>query len=76
MALSAADRERKDAALLMAIADATSRTKRDKIIKANPFSRTFHGRRFKNCANRKMTEPDGGVEQHTRRKYRLVIVIS
>jgi hypothetical protein len=45
MGLSAADRERKDAALLMAIADAMSRTKRDKIIKANPFSRIFHSRR-------------------------------
>jgi hypothetical protein len=43
-----------DAALVMASADATGRTKREKIIKANPFLEGFTVADLRNWADRKM----------------------
>jgi hypothetical protein len=43
-----------DAALIMANADATGRTKREKIIKANPFLERFTVADLRNWADRKM----------------------
>ena len=53
--LSAA--ENADAALVMATADATGRTKREKIIKANPFLEGFTVADLRNWADRKMRIP-------------------
>jgi hypothetical protein len=53
--LSAA--ENADAALVMAAADATGRTKREKIIKANPFLEGFTVADLRNWADRKMRVP-------------------
>jgi hypothetical protein len=49
--------ENADAALVMATADATGRTKRDKIIKANPFLERFTVADLRNWAERKMHVP-------------------
>jgi hypothetical protein len=49
--------ENADAALVMATADATSRTKREKIIKANPFLERFTVADLKIWADRKMRGP-------------------
>jgi hypothetical protein len=46
-----------DAALVMASADATGRTKREKIIKANPFLEGFTIADLRNWADRKMRVP-------------------
>jgi hypothetical protein len=46
-----------DAALVMANADATGRTKRDKIVKANPFLERFTVADLKGWADRKMRLP-------------------
>jgi len=46
-----------DAALVMASADATGRTKREKIIKANPFLEGFTVADLRNWADRKMRVP-------------------
>jgi hypothetical protein len=46
-----------DAALIMANADATGRTKREKIIKANPFLERFTVADLRNWADRKMQVP-------------------
>jgi hypothetical protein len=46
--------ENADAALVMATADATGRTKREKIIKANPFLERFTVADLRNWADRKM----------------------
>jgi hypothetical protein len=46
-----------DAALVMATADATGRTKREKIIKANPFLEGFTVADLRNWADRKMRVP-------------------
>jgi hypothetical protein len=46
-----------DAALVMANADATGRTKRDKIVKANPFLERFTVADLKSWADRKMRVP-------------------
>jgi hypothetical protein len=46
-----------DAALVMANADATGRTKREKIIKANPFMERFTVADLRNWADRKMQVP-------------------
>jgi hypothetical protein len=46
-----------DAALVMASADATGRTKREKIIKANPFLEGFTVANLRNWADRKMRIP-------------------
>jgi hypothetical protein len=46
-----------DAALILAGADATGRTKRDKITKANPFLERFTVADLKNWADRKMRGP-------------------
>ena len=46
-----------DAALIMAAADATGRTKREKIIKANPFLERFTVADLRNWADRKMRVP-------------------
>jgi hypothetical protein len=46
-----------DAALVMANADATGRTKREKIIKANPFLERFTVADLRNWAHRKMQVP-------------------
>jgi hypothetical protein len=46
-----------DAALVMANADATGRTKREKIIKANPFLERFTVTDIRNWADRKMQVP-------------------
>jgi len=46
-----------DAALVMANADATGRTKRDKIVKANPFLERFTVADLKSWADRKMRLP-------------------
>jgi hypothetical protein len=46
-----------DAALVMASADATGRTKREKIIKANPFLEGFTVADLRNWADRKMRSP-------------------
>src|ERR1035437_332232 len=49
--------ENADAALVMASADATGRTKREKIIKANPFLEHFTAADLKIWADRKMRGP-------------------
>jgi hypothetical protein len=49
--------EHADAALVMATADATGRTKREKIIKANPFLERFTVADLRNWADRKMQVP-------------------
>jgi hypothetical protein len=49
--------ENADAALVMATADATGRTKREKIIKANPFLERFTVADLRNWAARKMQVP-------------------
>jgi hypothetical protein len=49
--------ENADAALVMATADATGRTKREKIIKANPFLEGFTVADLRNWADRKMRVP-------------------
>jgi hypothetical protein len=46
-----------DAALVMANADATGRTKREKIVKANPFLERFTVADLRNWADRKMQVP-------------------
>jgi hypothetical protein len=46
-----------DAALVMANADATGRTKREKLIKANPFLERFTATDLRNWADRKMQVP-------------------
>jgi len=47
-----------DAALVMATADATGRTKREKIVKANPFLERFTVADLRNWADRKMRVPN------------------
>ena len=49
--------ENADAALVMATADATGRTNREKIIKANPFLERFAVADLRNWADRKMRIP-------------------
>jgi hypothetical protein len=49
--------ENADAALVMATADATGRTKREKIIKANPFLERFTVADIRSWADRKMRVP-------------------
>jgi hypothetical protein len=49
--------ENADAALVMATADATGRTKREKLIKANPFLERFTVTDLRNWADRKMQVP-------------------
>jgi hypothetical protein len=49
--------ENADAALVMATADPTGRTKREKIIKANPFLERFTVADLRNWADRKMRVP-------------------
>jgi hypothetical protein len=49
--------ENADAALVMATADATGRTKREKIIKANPFLERFTVADLRTWADRKMQVP-------------------
>ena len=49
--------ENADAALVMATADATGRTNREKIIKANPFLERFTVADLRNWADRKMRIP-------------------
>ena len=49
--------ENADAALVMATADATGRTQREKIIKANPFLERFTVADLRNWADRKMHVP-------------------
>jgi len=49
--------ENTDAALVMATADATGRTKREKIIKANPFLERFTVADLRNWAYGKMQVP-------------------
>jgi len=49
--------ENADAAFVMATADATGRTKREKIIKANPFLERFTVADLRNWADRKMQVP-------------------
>jgi hypothetical protein len=49
--------ENADAALVMATADATGRTKREKIIKANPFLERFTVADLRSWADRKMRVP-------------------
>jgi hypothetical protein len=43
-----------DSALIMATADATGRTKREKLVKANPFLERFTVADLRNWADRKM----------------------
>ena len=43
-----------DAALIMATADATGRTKREQLVKANPFLERFTVADLRNWADRKM----------------------
>jgi hypothetical protein len=50
-------KENADAALVMATADATGRTNREKIIKANPFLERFTVADLRNWADRKMQVP-------------------
>jgi len=50
--------ENADAASVMASADATGRTNREKLIKANPFLERFTVADLKNWAHRKMAVPD------------------
>jgi hypothetical protein len=47
--------ENADAASLMASADATGRTTREKLVNANPFLKELTVRDLKNWANRKMS---------------------
>jgi hypothetical protein len=49
--------ENADAALVMAMADATGRAKREKIVKANPFLERFTVADLRNWADRKMQVP-------------------
>ena len=49
--------ENADAALIMATADATGRTKREKLVKANPFLERFTVADLRNWADRKMRAP-------------------
>ena len=49
--------ENSDAASAMASADATGRTKREKIVKANPFLERFTVAELKSWADRKMRIP-------------------
>jgi hypothetical protein len=49
--------ENADAASVMATADATGRTNREKLIKANPFLERFTVADLKNWAHRKMAIP-------------------
>jgi hypothetical protein len=49
--------EHADAALVMATADATGRTKREKIVKANPFLEYFTVADLRSWADRKMRGP-------------------
>jgi hypothetical protein len=49
--------ENADAALVMATADTTGRTKREKIIKANPFLERFTVTDLRSWADRKMQVP-------------------
>ena len=49
--------ENADAALVMATADATGRTNREKIVKANPFLERFTVADLRNWADRKMRIP-------------------
>ena len=49
--------ENADAALVMATADATGRTKREKLVKANPFIERFTVADLRNWADRKMHVP-------------------
>jgi hypothetical protein len=49
--------ENADAALVMATADTTGRTKREKIIKANPFLERFTVADLRSWADRKMQVP-------------------
>jgi len=49
--------ENADAALVMATADTTGRTKREKIVKANPFLERFTVADLRNWADRKMQAP-------------------
>jgi hypothetical protein len=49
--------ENADAALVMATADATGRTNREKLIKANPFLERFTVADLRNWADRKMRAP-------------------
>ena len=53
--------ENADAALVMASADATGRSKREQIIKANPFLEHFTVTDLKIWADRKMRSPGAGV---------------
>jgi hypothetical protein len=53
-----------DAALVMANADATGRTKREKLIKANPFLERFTVTDLRNWADRKMQVPRAGAPVH------------
>jgi hypothetical protein len=46
-----------DSALIMATADATGRTKREKLVKANPFLERFTVADLRNWADRKMRAP-------------------
>jgi hypothetical protein len=52
-----------DAALVMAKADATGRTKRDKIIKSNPFLEHFTVADLKSWADRKISQPGTHVPE-------------
>jgi hypothetical protein len=49
--------ENADAALIMATADATGRTNREKLVKANPFLERFTVADLRNWADRKMRAP-------------------
>jgi hypothetical protein len=49
--------ENADAALVMAAADATGRTKREKVVKANPFLDRFTVADLRSWADRKMRVP-------------------
>jgi hypothetical protein len=49
--------ENADAALIMATADATGRTKREKLVRANPFLERFTVADLRNWADRKMRAP-------------------
>ena len=54
--LSAVDEA--DAALVLASADASGRTKREKLVRANPFLAGFTVADLRNWANRKMRVPE------------------
>jgi hypothetical protein len=49
--------ENADAALIMATADTTGRTKREKLVKANPFLERFTVADLRNWADHKMRAP-------------------